>query len=381
MKKLFALLIMTSLLLMGCQDEGVKHESYTPSYSTANKKIGLVTDVGSIDDKSFNQTAWEGIVDYANSNDLSIETNYKYFQPSGGSNAGTQDYINAMNNAINWGAELIVCPGFLFGTAIYEIQEKHKNIGFILIDGVPNEGDYKDIYIAPNTVAILFKEQESGFLAGYGVVKDGYTNLGFMGGLAVPAVVRFGIGFIAGAYYAAKEDNITNLNISKDHYTYLGTFESSPNIKTRAEGWYNAGVDVIFAAAGGAGSSVMAAAQEGNNKWMVGVDKDQATDSPRVLTSAMKGVHSGTVLALESFYDQGFNIGGTTLNLGAEEEGVGLPLSSESWRFSTFTIEEYQAIYDQVKSSITVPDTHAALKTFVEDLGFSLNLSFDDIGM
>ena len=196
MKKLFALLIMTSLLLMGCQDEGVKHESYTPSYSTANKKIGLVTDVGSIDDKSFNQTAWEGIVDYANSNDLSIETNYKYFQPSGGSNAGTQDYINAMNNAINWEAELIVCPGFLFETAIYEIQEKHKNIGFILIDGVPNEGDYKDIYIAPNTVAILFKEQESGFLAGYGVVKDGYTNLGFMGGLAVPAVVRFGIGFI-----------------------------------------------------------------------------------------------------------------------------------------------------------------------------------------
>ena len=159
-----------------------------------------------------------------------------------------------------------------------------------------------------------------------------------------------------------KEDNITNLNISKDHYTYLGTFESSPNIKTRAEGWYNAGVDVIFAAAGGAGSSVMAAAQEGNNKWMVGVDKDQATDSPRVLTSAMKGVHSGTVLVLESFYDQGFNIGGTTLNLGAEEDGVGLPLSSESWRFSTFTIEEYQAIYDQVKSSITVPDTHAALK-------------------
>lgn len=381
MKKLIALLSLTAFLIGGCQDEKKGHESYTPSYSTANKKIGLVTDVGSIDDKSFNQTSWEGIVDFAETNGLAIETNYKYFQPSGGSNAGTQDYITAINNAINWGAEIVVCPGFLFEVAIYEIQEKNKNIGFVLIDGTPNEGNYEDVYVAPNTVSILFKEQESGFLAGYAAVKDGFTSLGFMGGMAVPAVVRFGIGFIAGAYLAAKENNNTEFSFNKNHYTYVGKFEADPNIKTRAESWYNAGVEVIFAAAGGAGSSVLAAAQEGQDKWMIGVDKDQASDSPRVLTSATKGVHSATVLALESFYQSNFDVGGQILNLGAVDDGVGLPLG-ESWRFSSFTIEEYQSLYDKlVDGTINVPSTHETLKTYVEGLGYTLNLSFEDIGM
>jgi basic membrane protein A len=384
--------LLGSMLLVGCEPttssstgststSTYSHESYTPSYSTSAKKIALVTDVGSIDDKSFNQGTWEGIKAYADAHELVQNTNYKYFQPAGGESAGTQDYVNAINSAITWGAEIVVCPGFLFEPAIYQVQELHKNVAFVLIDGTPNEGDYKDVFIAPNTVSVLFKEQESGFLAGYAAVKEGKTSLGFMGGMAVPAVIRYGVGYVAGAYQAAKEMGSTTFTFDKDYYKYLGTFGPAPAIKTEAQSWYNAGVQTIFAAAGGAGSSVMSAAAELTDKWMIGVDVDQSNDSATVLTSAMKGLGAATVAALESFYSDGFKVGGTQMNLGAKEDGVQIPTAEASWRFQTFTSENYEEVYAKlVDGSIVVPTDYASLKSFVEGLGLPFELTQAIIG-
>src|SRR5690606_31217205 len=137
-----------------------------------------------------------------------------------------------------------------------------------------------------NTVNILFQEEQPGFLAGYAAVAEGFTNLGFMGGMAVPAVKKFGIGYVAGAFYAAHELNKT-ITFDANRYEYLGNFDNDPAHTNRAAGWYDAGVEVIFAAAGGAGNAVMAAAEQ-KNKKVIGVDIDQSGESTTVISSAMK---------------------------------------------------------------------------------------------
>ena len=166
-------------------------------------EIAMVTDAGDIDDKSFNQGTWEGIVEFAEENDLT----YKYYKPTEVSNDA---YVAAIDLAVAAGAKVVVTPGFLFEPAVYTAQTKYPNVIFVLIDGVPHPGDYTTFNVADNTRSILFRENESGFLAGYASVMEGFRELGFMGGIAVPAVVRFGLGYVAGAYYAAKELGATN---------------------------------------------------------------------------------------------------------------------------------------------------------------------------
>ena len=163
-------------------------------------EIALVTDVGTINDKSFNQGAWEGVVQYAEE----FSVSYKYYQPDAKS---TEEYIKSINVAIKNGAKVVVTPGFLFENAIWDVQSKNPNVKFILLDGSPHnvvdwatmatlDGKDPDYTVAKNTYPIFYAEEEAGFLAGYAAVKEGFTKLGFMGGMAVPAVVRFGYGFI-----------------------------------------------------------------------------------------------------------------------------------------------------------------------------------------
>ena len=172
--------------------------------SDGGYELALVTDLGPIDDKSFNQGAWEGLTKYAKEKNIS----YKYYQPQEGT---TDSYLETIGLAIEGGAKLVVCPGYLFEEPVYLAQDQYPDVSFILLDGEPHSGDYAEYRTNDNVMPILFKEDEAGFLAGYASVKDGYTKLGFMGGMAVPAVIRFGYGFIEGAEAAAEELGIDGL--------------------------------------------------------------------------------------------------------------------------------------------------------------------------
>src|SRR5690554_5842058 len=333
---------------------------------TSSYEIAMITDTGDIDDESFNQGTWEGIKAFAEENDKSP----KYYQPAGES---TQDYLAAIDLAVAGGAKIVITPGFYFEVPIFEAQTMYPDVKFVLLDGSPHNGDYNTV-VEDNTLSVFFKEEQAGFLAAYATYKDGYDQLGFMGGIAVPAVQRFGIGWVAGAYQAAKDAGDTEYAYNPTYYTYLGSFGPSDSTKNEAVAWFSQGVEVIHAAAGGAGSSVMAAAEENttsaNPKWVVGVDSDQASNSARVLTSAMKGVGEAAIQALEAFYDEDFP-GGEIWNLDVNAEAVGIPMATS--RFATFSDANYTTIFNTLKAdTITVPTTAAELQTFIEDLGYEM---------
>ncbi|MDA3931978.1 MAG: BMP family ABC transporter substrate-binding protein [Tenericutes bacterium] len=323
--------------------------------------IVMITDVGTITDKSFNQGTWEGVKAFAEENDIP----HMYFRPNDGTQA---EYEAAIDLVIDNGANVIVTPGFLFETAIYNKQSEYPDVKFILIDGQPHTPDYQTYETTSNTTNILFQEEQAGFLAGYSAVADGYTNLGFMGGMEVPAVQRFGIGYVAGAFYAANELGFT-ISFPANRYAYLGDFDPSPAHITEASGWYSSGTEIIFAAAGGAGQSVMAAAEADTTDTdkVIGVDVDQSGDSDTVISSAMKRLAVAVQQELTAIIIDGEGNGGTTLVKGAVEEAVGLPLG-DSFKWETFTVAEYEAIFALIEDgTIVVPATEAELGTFLAD--------------
>jgi len=325
-------------------------------------QIAMVTDSGGIDDKSFNQGTWEGIIEYAEANDKT----YKYYKPSEISDAA---YLAAISLAVEGGAEIVITPGYLFETSIYEAQTMYPEVKFVLIDGEPHTPEYS-YNTEDNTLCILFDEQEAGFYAGYAAVQGGLDNLGFFGGMAVPAVVRFGIGYIAGAYYAADELGV-DITFDADHYYYLGSFAPSDEARTLADTWFDAGVDVLFAAAGGAGSSAMLAAEENTGKWTIGVDKDQKDDSLSVITSALKGVGEAAFQALTDFYNGDF-VGGRTISLGSAEGGVALPADFSRFGDEATTVQTaYNSLFALVVAGTVVVPTNDAssLAAFLTALG------------
>lgn len=305
------------------------------SDSSNGYEIALVTDLGTIDDKSFNQGAWEGMKKYAEEKGIS----YKYYQPQEGT---TDSYLETIGLAIEGGAKLVVCPGFLFEEPVFLAQDQYKDVHFILLDGEPHNADSTEKRTEANVMPILFQEDEPGFLAGYAAVKDGNTKLGFLGGMAVPAVVRFGYGFAEGADYAAKEMGIDNIEIM---YNYTGAFAATPEAQSMAASWYQNGTQVIFGCGGAVGNSVMAAAEEKNGK-MIGVDVDQSFESQSVITSAMKELSVSVYDGVKAFYDNQFP-GGKTSIFSAKNDGIGLPMDTS--KFTTFTKEDYDKIYAALK--------------------------------
>ena len=325
--KIFLKLIILSIMLiisLSCKDTK-KNSGY---------ELALITDIGTIDDKSFTQGSWEGLKKYAEEKGIT----YKYYKPAG---KDTDSKIDSIYLAISSGAKLIVTPGYLFEPAIYKVQDTHPEINFVLLDGTPQDGTYTDFRIEKNVYAVLYAEEEAGFLAGYGVVKEGYTNLGVMGGMAEPSVIRFGYGFVQGADYAAKELGVKNIKID---YTYIGGYEPTPEVQTKASSWFIKGVQVIFAPAGGAGNSVMSAAEQ-NKGYVVGVDVDQSVESPTVITSAMKMIGESVYNAIDEFYKGNFP-GGKIAVLDAKVHGIGLPM--ETSKFKNFTKEDYDNIYKKL---------------------------------
>lgn len=304
-------------------------------------ELALITDVGNIDDKSFNQGAWEGLVKYAEENDIT----HQYYKPTEQSTAA---YVDAIELAVTGGAKVIVTPGFLFGPAVFEAQDLFPEVMFVLLDADPHSEDWTQFRAEDNVYSIYYAEEQSGFLAGYAAVKDGYTNLGFMGGMAVPAVVRFGYGFLQGAEYAAAEMGLADVMVK---YHYTGNFDDTPDNKAKAASWYQSGVEVIFAAGGKVGNSVMSAAEEADKK-VIGVDVDQSPESDTVITSAMKELGNSVFLALEAYYADEFP-GGEIVTLRADVDGVGLP--QDFSRFTTFKQADYDAVYKKlVEDTITL---------------------------
>lgn len=303
-------------------------------------ELALVTDIGTIDDKSFNQGAWEGVKKYAEENSIT----YKYYQPQ---EKTTDSYLESIGLAIEGGAKLVVCPGYLFEEAVFMAQDEYPDVKFILLDGEPHNADYSEYRTNENVMPILYQEDQAGYLAGYAAVKDGMTKLGFMGGMAVPAVIRFGYGFIQGAEAAAKEIG-TNVEIM---YNYTGGFSATPEAQAMAASWYQNGTEVIFGCGGAVGNSVMAAAEEAGKK-VIGVDVDQSPESETVVTSAMKQLSNSVYDGIKAFYDGSFP-GGKTSVFSAANDGVGLPM--ETSKFTNFTQEDYDKVYASLKDgSITI---------------------------
>lgn len=336
MKKILSLLLVMVLgisVLTGC---GGSEGGGTDTYDLA-----LITDVGTIDDKSFNQGAWEGLVQYAEENKIT----HKYYQPS---EKTTDAYLSSIDLAVKAGAKVVVTPGYLFEPAVFKAQDTYPDVKFILLDGTPQDGTYTEFKLNENVYSVFYAEEQAGFLAGYGAVKEGYTKLGFMGGMAVPAVVRFGYGFVQGAEYAAEEMGITDLQLK---YNYTGDFKATPEVQSKAASWYQGGTEVIFACGGAVGNSVMAAAEASNGK-VIGVDVDQSPESATVITSAMKMLGKSVYDAIAAYYADEFP-GGVSAVLGADVAGVGLPMDTS--KFEKFTKEDYDAIFAKlVAGEITI---------------------------
>lgn len=344
MKRLLssALALMMVLSLVAC---GQKQAAKSDAPATSNKEtfeLALVTDLGTIDDKSFNQGAWEGLVKYATEKGIS----HKYYQPQA---AETNAYFETIELAIEGGAKLVVCPGFLFEEPVYLAQEKYPDTHFILLDGEPHTADYSTYKTGNNTMPILYQEDEAGFLAGYAAAKDGNTKFGFLGGMSVPAVIRFGFGYIQGIDAAAKELGV-NCDVV---YNYTGAFAATPEAQALASSWYNAGTEVVFGCGGAVGNSAMSAA-EGKNQQegkfvakVIGVDVDQYSESDTVITSAIKLLSNSVYDGITMFYNGSFPGGKTTI-FNAKNNGVGAAMDHA--KFDNFSKADYDALYSELKA-------------------------------
>ncbi len=323
--------------------------SVLASCGNSTYEYALVTDVGDIDDESFNQTSWEALKDFAEENNKT----YQYYRPTEDSTAAR---LVSIDQAVQRGAKIVVCPGYLFEDAVYDAQSKYPEVKFVLIDGTPHTADYSKTEVADNTVSIIYKEEISGFLAGYAAVMDGNKSVGFCGGMAVPAVQRFGSGFVQGADYAA---GVLELDDVTCRYYYAGAFQATDDATAKMKSWYTSGVETVFASGGKVYQSVAEGCKEKEGATWIGVDVDQSSVDENVLTSATKGLREAVLSALEVYNEGSWDvIGGESYNLGlnaefgdvAAKDYVGLPTNEDAWRFESFTAEQYNSILADIKS-------------------------------
>ncbi len=317
------------------------------------KKVALVTDVGTIDDESFNQATWQGVKAYCEANGIE----YTYYQPTEDS---TDARCISVDQAIKEGANVVVMPGYLFGATIVREQEQYPDVYFIAVD--VGAGDLTEDYAtyydpAANVVCATFAEEQAGYLAGYAVVMDGYTKLGFLGGMAVPAVIRYGYGWLQGARDAAKE-----LGVEVEcNYTYGGQFFGDANITAKMEGWYAGGTEIVFACGGGIYTSAVEAANIHGAK-VVGVDVDQSYIDACIVTSAMKGLQNVTETILGALeageWDGTYGGQFITYSLSSGDY-VGIPTAESSWRFNNFTMEQYETVHAKLMSGEIVVDNNS----------------------
>lgn len=293
---------------------------------TGDLRVGMVTDAGTIDDKSFNQGTWEGIQLAAD--ELGLET--RYLQPGGTTEA---DYITEISNLVDADFNLIICPGFKFETAIFDAQDRYPDTNFVLIDGYPHAGDFVPV-VNDNVASVFFAEHESAFMAAIATaIQLGEGEVGFIGGMEIPPVQKFSWGFQQGILYA-NENYGTNIVMREENFIYQGTFENVAAGQVLAATMFDKGVDAIFAAAGGVGigaiNEAKARAAAGEEVWIIGVDIDQYADGiydgdkSVILTSARKHIDRLAYEMVKVSVAGDFP-GGEMITLGAANDGISIP--------------------------------------------------------
>ena len=400
MKKYLALLLalVMSLSLFAC---GKKEGDDNKDKDKTEYKVAMITDYGDITDQSFNQTTYEACKAFAEKNKIE----FKYYKPAGDN---TADRVAMIESAVEEGFNVIVMPGYAFGGAIVEAAPQHKDVKFIALDvakgdlleaGVAKAGEKYDYtpdnwelekYVdMSNVYCAIYQEELCGYMAGYAAVKLGYKNLGFLGGMAVPAVVRYGYGFVQGVDAAAAEMKLTDVKVN---YIYGGQFFGDADITAVMDTWYNGGTEVVFACGGGIYTSAVDAAKKVNGAKVIGVDVDQAgviakyaagegADQATIdgfkaltVTSAMKGLYPATFDTLTDVIVKGNwdNYKGKIQNLGLVSGDdptlnyVQIPMESTQWKDGAFTQNDYKAmVKDMFDGKITVSnDTTKAAKDF-----------------
>ncbi|MBR4800347.1 MAG: BMP family ABC transporter substrate-binding protein [Clostridia bacterium] len=316
--------------------------------------IAIVTDIGDLNDGGFNQNTYEGVKSYAEEHGL----RYAYYHPNVDSdgtvtNSGREE---AMRKAIADGAKIIVAPGDLQKEAIKKVAKENPSVKFVYVDGTAIDD-------LQNVTAISFKEEESGFIAGYSVAKEGFDNLGgtFGGGGTYAACNRFAYGYVQGIIAATSGKRNVFVKIS---FKYGENFNDSAELKAQMTNWYSEGVEVIFSCGGDMLKSVIEAAEEfsvegeegyTNEKHIIGVDVDQSSRSDRIITSAIKRLDEAVKHVLALYYGGEWDakLANKTSNLGANENATGIP--DNPWRFNTYTVAEYYDMYDSMKAGTFNP--------------------------
>lgn len=389
MKKSALLLLSASLLtLVACGDNG----------NDDALKIALVTDSGTLNDHNFNQTSWEAVNDWAVANgggtvknnivsNGSIHT--MYYQPTSSSaEFTTAERVAAVEAAVEWGAKFVVLPGYLFQPVVKQVQERYKDVCFLALDCVNQDSDnrYAEYTLGANVSMTQYQEEQAGFLAGYGAVKDGLTKLGFIGGMAVPAVQRYGYGYVQGAEKAATELGLADGAVKMDYY-YAGAFASTTEATEFATSWYNNGTETIFACGGAVYNSVTTGLSQATNKdgksW-IGVDTNQHADTSiqpagtreKLLTSAMKGLGTSIKEALTSWKDNENKFdakhSAKIQTLGINQDAVALPTEATTgdkgcWGFKKWTEADYAKLVADMKAgTVTVSNDTSKAPTTVK---------------
>ena len=366
---ILALVMALSLVACGDKKDDTKTDDNQGDTNETTYKVAMITDYGDITDQSFNQTTYEACKAFADANKIE----FSYFKPAGDN---TADRVAMIESAVDEGYNVIVMPGYAFGGAIVEAAPQHKDVKFIALDvgkgdlleaGVAAKGEEYDYnpdnwdlatYVdMSNVYCAIYQEELCGYMAGYAAVKLGYKNLGFLGGMAVPAVVRYGYGFVQGVDAAAAELKLTDVKVN---YIYGGQFFGDADITAVMDTWYQGGTEVVFACGGGIYTSAVDAAQKVGAK-VIGVDVDQAGvianyaggDEYKELTvtSAMKGLYPATYDALTDIILNGkwADYVGKIETLGLvsgddpEANYVQIPMESTQWSDS-FTQEDYKAL-------------------------------------
>ena len=396
MKKFLALMLalVMALALVACgqQKEPDVQEPQGPTGTDeVTYKVAMITDYGDITDQSFNQTTYEACKAFAEANGV----DFQYFKPAGDN---TADRVAMIESAIDQGYNVIVMPGYAFGAAIAETAPKFEDVKFIALD--VSAGDLGEGFVVPaNLYCAVYQEELCGYMAGYAAVKLGYKNLGFLGGMAVPAVQRYGYGFVQGVDAAAAELELTDVKLN---YAYGNQFFGDADITAAMDTWYAGGTEVVFACGGGIYTSAVDAAKKVEGAKVIGVDVDQTgvianyaagegADAATVegykaltVTSAMKGLYPATYDTLTDVIVNGnwekYSAKIDTLGLVSADDPaanyVQIPMESTQWADGAFTQDDYKALVKAMfDGTLTVSnDTTKAASDFatvitVEDLG------------
>ena len=376
---MLALVMVLSLVACGQSSSSSSSSSSEPAPAAEEvdegMKVAMITDYGDITDQSFNQTTYEAAKAWAEANDAG----FTYFKPASDSD---DDRVAMIEKAIDEGYNVIVMPGYAFAPAIAATAPVYEDVTFIALDVSEYDLTSAGLETLPaNLYSAVYQEELAGYMAGYAAVKLGYNKLGFLGGMAVPAVVRYGYGFVQGANDAAAADGKADVSIK---YAYGNQFYGDGDITAAMDTWYAAGTEVVFACGGGIFTSAGEAAQKVGAK-VIGVDVDQAPTidglygEDMTVTSAMKGLAATVNTLLTQVKDGSFK-GGQVENLGLvsadpEANYVQIPMGSTQWN-ETFSQADYEALVaDMFAGNVTVDnDITKAAADFgtaisVEDLG------------